>query len=1024
LQHYDLALNGYTASDPWPNASKTAGLAHWQVEVLRLWLSNIGRSANTADIVLFRGLLDAKEDAISAGLQLLLTSAPQDGKVRATPQDDFLTAPSWMQQSVPVLDDHVTVPMPGSNATPLLEGSLTADNDMQPLDHGNNFQALSNMNDQFPVPNLSPARLSSRGKGPQVEHDTFEILTSHHGSALSDRFAKNDGVTDCDRRLRAFIGQLISKKATKGCGHIRSHEHQSGKFVCTLGCGRRFRTSADTFRHEEVVFPQQFWFCYTCGDRNDPSERYLFTREDKMRQHIKKAGHVTTSPNHCRVPNIRTFFPEKCNICSHHRHRNWKERCKHIIWHCKRGHFATNTNPLGTGQTQEHLVTGGDDDDDDDDDGEDDDDEDGDNHRLNDLTDQGNGEGPSNWKPNYDNEDNDGDNGDEFFERWMRDSPGLYDYPSSVRITSFHTPDEQSDVETSIAWIKWNKKQATYEGVSSMFTVEVLSVLEDGVKSEPRTCIVKQYPARHHDLFEREVQALTVLQNQKGCANTSRCLGTFEYIDDSGQQKYNVLLEHSESKPNPPKPHHVNSIPASTMSRPVTFSTNPTMMYPWGSKPPFIFRIDEISTNASPIINGFWRQASSWKQPHYSTTTYGCYGDLEPQGMWWFCDGSKTIRVMHRTSTVTGSTEKMTEWSQPSSDHIAGSWEYEHPPAIKKDVDCPGYCHDRSGESSLGSQACPATGFTSREAWLAKMKAWTSNEQSNPILWLSGIAGTGKSTIARTVAQSHQATGSSSSFFFSSQRNHENRDRALQSINEASLRQTSPDEFSQLDLIQQRHTFTQWNGAVSKSCLATEQGSNKQTPLARAVAAGYGGVVTLLLGAGNNAFVEEVQDSQTLKVFARKTIGSLGHKDQVRLFQNELNIMRKLKGHQHIIKAMTTYMTRQNCSPELYTFLTDPREARTESFSHTYKSRSAFLMDFLFLHLLLLHLCYNQPSFRRGCYIRHSVSQGRITKRSGRIQARSRSQSRQSSSGRALHIWSCMLFQCDEGDESAESASC
>jgi hypothetical protein len=902
--------------------------------------------------VLFRGLLDAKEDAISAGLQLLLTSAPQYGKVRATPQNDILTASSWMQQSVPVLDDHVTVLMPGSNTTPLLEGSLTADTDMQPLDHLNNFQALSNVNDQFPGSNLSPARLSSRGNEPQVEHDTFETLTSHHGSALSDRFAEKDGATDCDRRLRSFIGQLIFKKATKGCGHIRSHEHQSGKFVCTLGCGRRFRTSADTFRHEEIVFPQQFWFCYTCGDRNDPSERYLFTREDKMRQHIKKAGHVTTSPNHCRVPNIRTFFPEKCNLCSHHRHRNWKERCKHIIWHCKRGHFATNTNPLGTGQTQEHLVTGGDDDDDDDDDGEDDDDEDGDNHRLNDLTDQGNGEGPSNWKLNYDNEDNDGDNGDEFFERWMRDSPGLYDYPSSVRITSLHTPDEQGDVKTSIAWIKWNKKQAIYEDVSSMFTVEVLPVLEDGVKSEPRTCIVKQYSARHHDLFEREVQALTVSEKQRGCTNINRCHGTFEYIDDSGQQQYNVLLEHNESRLNP-KPHDINSTPASTMARPVALGTNPT---------------------------------------------------------------------------------KMRERSQPSSDHIPGCGKYEDSSVIKKDVDCPVYRHDRLGKNSssdglkdpfTGSEACPTTNFTGHKGVLAELEALVYNTQSRRSFCLHGIAGTGKSTIARTIAQSYNEAGHAS-FFFSSQSDHRDICRSFQSFVTVNLRQSLPREFSHIGFMQQKHTFGQWNRA-----LATEIGHSEQTALSRAAAAGHSDVVVLLLDAAHKSVVEEVQHTLNLKVFARKTIPTLRRTQerQARLFKHEVNIIRNLGRHQHIVTVLATYMAAQNYARTSYKVPKNSHKAQLELFNHMCTNGGASFMNIQFANVLLSLVprldCY-QPSFHRGGHIRHSVLQGRIIKRSGRIQTRAQPRPKQyrAGSARALRIWSCILFQCEEDDDSAEPASC
>jgi hypothetical protein len=966
-------------------------LAHWQAEILRLWLSNIGRSANTADIVLFRGLLDAKEDAISAGLQLLLTSAPQDGKVRATPQNDFLTASSWMQQSVPVLDDHVTVPKPGSNATPLLEGSLTADNDMQLLDYGNNFQALSNVNDQFPVPNPSPARLSSRGKEPQVEDDILETPTSHHSSALSDQWPQ---------KVRDLIGQVISKKATKGCGHIRSHEQQTGKFKCTLGCERRFRTSADTFRHEEIVYPQHFWFCSICGDLNDPSEKHLFTREDKMRQHIKKFDHVTVNLNNCRVPNIRTLFPKKCNLCSHYWHRNWKERCKHIIYHCKKGDFAMSTNASGTGQVREQSVTGGGNDDDDDDEdggGNDDGDEDGENNQLDDLTNQGNGEGPSNWKPNYDDEDNDGDNGDVFFGRWMRDSPGLYDYPSSIRITSLHTSNEQTDVETSIAWIKWIKKQATCENASSMFTVEVLPVVEDDAMSEPRTYFVKQYSARHHDLYEREVQALTLSEKQREYANTSLCHGTFEYVDDSGQQQYNVLLEQGRDSTGSPHPlsvgradalFHSKSMSDMTCQKRSAVQADRLFARGWvlqeqtlaphainfsgsdndlGSRSCIRFkrsttsharlRRRAFSRETVPRVEVLISGNRSSQSDTYNTYKHAKNTMLDPvfrhKDTVSFREGEMGDMFPLRRDTMMPS-----QYRNPSGMISAGPLEPLSDPLVpvfqehKKETNT----HQQaSGSLPCGKWLLPSEGTCPRcyhfQDFICMPDTEGTHIPNAPVCENCGF-------------KWFPVPGGEDAFINSHER------EVIK----------GPEQMIQLT-------------TVSKGRPTSRFYNPQRWFPGMAEPSGYTSVAVLMIKLDDKLDDMNIESkTQRLKAVFEKTYNFCTNLlDLDALSEQERSIARQLAQH----------VSSLNSSKFLVW---------------------AELVQVSGNYLLLYYQLHHRPP-----YTRHSVLRGRITKRYGRNEARTRSISRQTSAGRgtrAMHTWSCMLFQCDEGDESAESASC
>src|SRR5947207_465174 len=51
---------------------------------------------------------------------------------------------------------------------------------------------------------------------------------------------------------------------------------------------------------------------------------------------------------------------------------------------------------------------------------------------------------------------------------------------------------------------------------------------------------------------------------------------------------------------------------------------------------------------------------------------------------------------------------------------------------------------------------------------LQEIRDWAHGRDDRPIFWLSGLAGTGKSTIARTVARENNGTGClGASFFFS-----------------------------------------------------------------------------------------------------------------------------------------------------------------------------------------------------------------------------------------------------------------
>lgn len=70
------------------------------------------------------------------------------------------------------------------------------------------------------------------------------------------------------------------------------------------------------------------------------------------------------------------------------------------------------------------------------------------------------------------------------------------------------------------------------------------------------------------------------------------------------------------------------------------------------------------------------------------------------------------------------------------------------------------------------------------------------------------------------------------------------------------------------------------------------------------------------LGHGHSGTVEEVRDRNTNKIYARKTIritGSRANKaEQTTVFRNEVNIIRGLESHCHIISVYATYVTKRD----------------------------------------------------------------------------------------------------------------
>jgi hypothetical protein len=562
---------------------KPAKLLDWQDQILRLWSANNLHVSSDTDIILFRGLLRASEDSIKARLQQLFedSHALQNTScyITSTLSDDSSNSQS-SQKSVNVtaeelgkfeagLENNVamrssyTILQKPSESKEFISTSHSAPHAGYSDNHCHS-EAHFGLKNTIPLPQDSRLAFSTNTKM-EAEPTSLTRTTCYqapipdphdHSLPYNVDFSNPLGAYSAGmhvtKALMHLIQTVVRRKKAKGCGLLRGHEGQTGAFPCTIGCARRFKSSCDLFRHEEIVFPQQFWFCFVCGDPTHPSERHLFTREDKMRQHIKVFHPLTINIAQCKVVQVRTTFPERCTLCLHHRHRSWKERCRHIIMHCKRREDLSLSNSRNSGPP---VVNSGDDDDDSgDEDDQDDDDRnppDGDggddsvahDHSRNDEGSDRSQDGPGD--PHLDN----GQGRDSFTGMCHWDSPGFWNFPSSIELRPLlsETCTISSGGKLTTLAIQWFDRMNKKGGTASVFKVALPIDLDTNSYVGEKTYAVKQYASNMRSSYERELQVFTALA--KFNVESSRfihCFGTFEYLKPDGQPTFNLLLEYAE----------------------------------------------------------------------------------------------------------------------------------------------------------------------------------------------------------------------------------------------------------------------------------------------------------------------------------------------------------------------------------------------------------------------------------------------------------------------------------------------
>lgn len=579
-----------------------------------MWYANNQRLASDTDVILFRGLLKAPQYLIKTRLrQLFEDDEERDdahsnhvrGRYTANPYTEERGAPSHVvksdqqetcsfahqlkpdgsSQQFVNTNTHTTAPCDVRTAGNTVQSQQNLANDIARLPLkgdsvssiswlpaadvlvGQSYTAALNLSGDMPSKSAAEVlrtgidntdgSIFHRGVSAQQSFVNEPIsdpglLHVDHSIVLASALVPNRPRVNMTASLRAAIVRFIDTRRAKGCQAIRSHEKQAGIYECTLKCQRRFKTSNDLFRHESTIFPQDFWFCTRCGDLDSASERYLFTREDKMRQHNKIIHNDTRSIVDCKVPNAPKIFPERCSLCTHHRHRNWKDRCKHTIWHYKRGDALPKCLHTPDEDTTESGGPPGDDDDDDDDgndsqDGNDDDP----------PTDDGGGFNTGNDELPPDNHDgNDGSDSpdppnapDDFSSLLNWDLDSLWRLQTTVYLSPISTSAAPNISQSSSqpVSIQWKERVNQKGGTASVFSVEVsLDDHDDSPDAKPRSRVVKQYPSQHHRLFEKELEAFAILSEQEPHPNIIRCFGSFELSDRAGGMTHNILLEDAQ----------------------------------------------------------------------------------------------------------------------------------------------------------------------------------------------------------------------------------------------------------------------------------------------------------------------------------------------------------------------------------------------------------------------------------------------------------------------------------------------
>jgi hypothetical protein len=359
-------LDSSSGEEPQTKEPLLIGLLDWQESMLRCWFNEHHRELNDQEMLGFLVLLHASQADIKAYFKKRLDK----GKFTLTAADvldhgtldfdfsvDHQISQEFTTEILPPLEirrqsiegtealcDANSYAGPSKRMNSILDGFLA----------NGNIQGDSSA--WLAIPQFDTDKFVS---GPMTETtlSTFQPRTVSGSNSSSDWLVLPDdqfkalkqtpppdttptesqGTLKATKPLRRLFRNIIRNSIKTGCKQNLHRRAQTGRYACTVGCDYRTTRPQDLERHEQGLYPQHFYLCVVCGDPNTASGP-TFTRKDHVLKHIKKFHPGQTTPKECEVAGVRKVFPDRCHLCLHHRHDNWRQRWEHIIWHYQLGH--------------------------------------------------------------------------------------------------------------------------------------------------------------------------------------------------------------------------------------------------------------------------------------------------------------------------------------------------------------------------------------------------------------------------------------------------------------------------------------------------------------------------------------------------------------------------------------------------------------------------------------------------------------------------------------------------------------
>ncbi|KAJ8105790.1 hypothetical protein OPT61_g9969 [Boeremia exigua] len=246
----------------------------WKADFMRLWGTHSSRQPDALDLRSFSVLLGLAEPVIKEQLDDRRNPTPQN------PAEDA-NQPGAVALIPPQLD--AALQLPKSLTTPSFEPSWTTSG--------------------HEVPSVDLSALSG------IDSEISSYTTA---SINATSTGKSTTQSSCS-------GQIVNET---------THTVKAGLYPCTLGCGRLFKVMCDRKRHEETVYPQNYWVCYVCT-QGKPSKGEYFIWLDKLQNHNRKCHADQLDLQRCKVLGIRTLMPELCGLCQYC-FRSMADRYSHI----------------------------------------------------------------------------------------------------------------------------------------------------------------------------------------------------------------------------------------------------------------------------------------------------------------------------------------------------------------------------------------------------------------------------------------------------------------------------------------------------------------------------------------------------------------------------------------------------------------------------------------------------------------------------------------------------------------------